>query len=53
MTLTRNQRGKLRQAPWYSLPELTDANGRICVHSCQSQAWSIGAFLWFLYEASK
>eukprot|EP01054_Gregarina_sp_Poly1_P007494 Gregarina_sp_Poly_1__7493@NODE_417_length_8703_cov_212_060908_g339_i0_p1_GENE_NODE_417_length_8703_cov_212_060908_g339_i0NODE_417_length_8703_cov_212_060908_g339_i0_p1_ORF_typecomplete_len1037_score117_96GDE_C/PF06202_14/3_6e84hGDE_central/PF14702_6/8_4e45AMPK1_CBM/PF16561_5/8_9e16AMPK1_CBM/PF16561_5/1_5e04Glyco_hydro_100/PF12899_7/1e04Glyco_hydro_100/PF12899_7/0_00056_NODE_417_length_8703_cov_212_060908_g339_i021485258 len=43
----KNQRLWIQQAPWFSLPELVHRNGKLCVHSCQAQAWSIGAFLMF------
>ncbi|XP_032801915.2 glycogen debranching enzyme [Petromyzon marinus] len=30
----------LERSPWKGLPELTDASGRHCPFSCESQAWS-------------
>lgn len=46
----RAQKLALQRGPWYSLPELTDTNGRVCRDSCQSQAWSLGTFIWFLHQ---
>ena len=48
--LFSNQEKTIKQGPWYSLPELTNANGEYNVHSCQAQAWSISCLLWFFFE---
>ncbi|KAL4701917.1 hypothetical protein ACJJTC_018687 [Scirpophaga incertulas] len=31
---------ELRDSPWRGLPELTNAGGAPCAHSCRTQAWS-------------
>ncbi|KAK6104908.1 glycogen debranching enzyme [Brugia pahangi] len=46
----------LKHSTWASLPELTNANGSPCYHSCGAQAWSIGCMLEMvdeLYELHK
>lgn len=40
----------LRGSPWRGLPELTNSEGRVCHHSCPTQAWSAATFLEVLYD---
>ena len=35
----------LKASPWRSLPELTQADGAHCSHSCEAQAWTVGGLL--------
>ena len=43
--LLPHQRHMLKEDPWHSLPELTNAEGKHCHHSCPAQAWSIATIL--------
>lgn len=46
---TRRALGRAQHAlaasVWRALPELTNADGKHCRHSCDSQTWSNAAFL--------
>mmetsp|Transcript_19591 Transcript_19591/g.35971 ORF Transcript_19591/g.35971 Transcript_19591/m.35971 type:complete len:1576 (-) Transcript_19591:43-4770(-) len=41
----RSSRAYMAETLWCSLPELTNAEGKKCPFSCESQAWSIGTLL--------
>lgn len=40
----------LSSNPWKGLPELTNANGQPCSHSCSVQAWSAATLLEAFYD---
>ncbi|KAM7539070.1 hypothetical protein Aperf_G00000049145 [Anoplocephala perfoliata] len=40
----------IRNSPWRSLPELTQANGEFCPGSCASQATSVGTAIEAIYD---
>lgn len=39
----------LKQSEWFGLPELTNSDGKFCLHSCSIQAWSHSTLLDFIY----
>jgi glycogen debranching enzyme len=41
-------RHHIQEDQWAGLPELTNADGQFCAHSCNTQAWSASTLLEFL-----
>lgn len=53
MQLLSNFYAALVDSPWLGLPELTNANGKPCPHSCHIQAWSVGTAIEALHESAR
>lgn len=44
------QKKHLLANEWYSIPEVTNANGQFCSFSCPAQAWSVATLLEVCYD---
>lgn len=51
--LLPHQKHITKDDQWHSLPELTNADGKMCHHSCPAQAWSISTILDAFNDLSK
>jgi len=48
--LIQHHRQHIKEDKWQGLPELTNENGKECLHGCPTQAWSSATLLEALYD---